>query len=88
MFEGGVQNVRSSLQDDYVMSGSFCHGHVVIHVGYMFEYIFTNEINIHNSLECGVDVFFAVYANIFQGNAGFVTRFFIMERKQYMRMVP
>ena len=49
---------------------------------------FSNEINIHNSLECGVDVFRAVYANIFQGNAGFVTRFFIMERKQYMRMVP
>ena len=38
--EGGVQNVRSSLQDDYVMSGSFFHGHMVIHVGYMFQYIF------------------------------------------------
>ena len=38
--EGGVQNVRSSLQDDYVTSGSFFHGHVVIHVGNFFEYIF------------------------------------------------
>ena len=45
-------------------------------------------MNIHNSLECDIDIFRAVYANIFQGNAGFVTRFFIMERKQYMRMVP
>ena len=58
VFEGGVQNMRSSLQDDYVMSGSFCHGHVVIHVGYMFEYIlYSNEINIHNSLECGIGTF-------------------------------
>ena len=38
--ESGVQNVRSSLQDDYVTSGSFFHGHVVIHVGNFFEYIF------------------------------------------------
>ena len=38
--EGGVQNERSSLQGDYVMSGSFFHVRMVIHEGYMFEYIF------------------------------------------------
>ena len=57
MVEGGGQNERSSLQGDYVMSGSFLHVHMVIHEGFMFEYIFSNEINIHNSLECGIDIF-------------------------------
>ena len=40
MVEGEVQNVRSSLQDDHVMSGSFVHAHMVIDVGYMFEYMY------------------------------------------------